>query len=505
VFMTPGNGVTFQWRATEDGPTSSVTKPGVTVPQWVKLERTGSGNFIAKHSVNGQSWQDVNAPGASPVSPLVPMGTAGDPNLYIGTAVTSGDALETCTADLNDVRTVPSLSPPWAYGDIGNNDPEQLYAALSDGTVTAVVEHDDVNAATVTDWQEWNIALSEFSDQGLNLSNVRKVYVGLGDRSSPVQGGSGALYIDDIRACPPRCIASIVKPEADIAIPYDCIVDEKDLRVLAGDWLLRDRVITTSLPSDVNLTARYEFEGNWYDTSGNANHLTDPCGTAPGFTTGGVFGQALVLDGAGDHLAVSGIGIDGNTPRTIACWAQADSTNMQDWSLVFGFTNTNGVDNSHFNIGYSSAGIVNNEPSFIAHVWGWEEQILPLDVGVWHHFAMTYDGTTIRYYGDGVEMDTEPDESQVRDLSPNVDLVGVGKRGTHGNSFHGKVDDARIYSVVLSESEIAYLATNGAPEIHVQIPSEADLHKGEAPGSQWINFKDYGVLANQYLDEVLWP
>ncbi|KPL23382.1 MAG: hypothetical protein AMJ75_06170, partial [Phycisphaerae bacterium SM1_79] len=334
---------------------------------------------------------------------------------------------------------------------------------------------------------------------------VRKVYVGLGDRSSPVQGGSGALYIDDIRACPPRCVASIVKPEADIAIPYDCIVDEKDLRVLAGDWLLRDRVITTSPPSDVNLTALYEFEGNWYDTSGNANHLTDPCGTAPGFTTGGVFGQALVLDGAGDHLAVSGIGIDGNTPRTIACWAQADSTNMQDWSLVFGFTNTNGVDNSHFNIGYSSAGIVNNEPSFIAHVWGWEEQILPLDVGVWHHFAMTYDGTTIRYYGDGVEMDTEPDESQVRDLSPNVDLVGVGKRGTHGNSFHGKVDDARIYSVVLSESEIAYLATNGAPEIHVQIPSEADLHKGEAPGSQWINFKDYGVLANQYLDEVLWP
>jgi hypothetical protein len=150
-----------------------------------------------------------------------------DPNLYIGTAVTSHNALETCTADMNNFTPVPAPNPPYAYGDIGNNDPEQLYVALSDGSVTAVVEHDDVNAATLTDWQEWNVELSEFSDQGLNLGNVRKVYVGLGDRSSPVQGGSGALYIDDIRACPPRCVASIVKPEADIAIPYDSSLTRK--------------------------------------------------------------------------------------------------------------------------------------------------------------------------------------------------------------------------------------------------------------------------------------
>jgi hypothetical protein len=102
-------------------------------------------------------------------------------------------------------------------------------------------------------------------------------------------------------------------------------------------------------------------------------------------------------------------------------------------------------------------------------------------------------------------MDTEPGESQVRDLSPSVDQVHIGKRGTHANSFHGKVDDARVYGYQLSREEIAYIATGGAPSIHLPIPSEADLYQGEAPGNQWINLKDYSVLAEQYLDEILWP
>ncbi|MHC4642641.1 MAG: hypothetical protein ACYS32_13430, partial [Planctomycetota bacterium] len=97
VYMTPGNGVTFQWRENEDAACSSITKAGVVVPQYVKLERTISGNFIAKHSSDGTFWEDVNGPGATPQQPLIPMGLT-DPNLYIGTAVTSHNALETCTA-----------------------------------------------------------------------------------------------------------------------------------------------------------------------------------------------------------------------------------------------------------------------------------------------------------------------------------------------------------------------------------------------------------------------
>jgi len=270
--------------------------------------------------------------------------------------------------------------------------------------------------------------------------------------------------------------------------------------VLAGDWLMRDRVITTSAPSEVNLTALYQFENNFNDSSIHGYDLTDPCGTNPGFDTG-VIGQALALDGIDDHLVVSGVGISGTIPRTIACWAKANSTSIPDWTLIFGFTTDTAVSGSHFNIG-SLGG-----PGGVgAHVWGWEETIFTDEEALeWHHYAMSYDGSRVDYYGDGVWMDTAPDISNVQSLN-HADNVHFGKRATQATCFPGLVDDARIYSVVLSEGEIAYLATNGAvATLHVPIPSAADLYQSEPQGSQWINFRDYSIMTGSWLEEILWP
>jgi hypothetical protein len=196
VFMTPGQGVVFQYRDVEDGPTTSITKPGVTVPQHVRLVRNINGSFEAHHSANSYFWEDVNAPGQAPVHPIIDMGTVDDPNLYAGTAITSHNANQICTADFNNVFVYP-LPPNWIFGNIGTNDPEQLYVALSDGVNTSVVEHNDAGAATLTSWQEWNIPLTAFT--GVDFNSIEKVYIGLGDRDNPVAGGWGTVYIDDIR------------------------------------------------------------------------------------------------------------------------------------------------------------------------------------------------------------------------------------------------------------------------------------------------------------------
>jgi len=164
-----------------------------------------------------------------------------DPNLYIGTVVTSHNAAELCTADFNNMTITPNPDDPvklaWERGNVGTNDAEQLYVALEDTLdKVAVVYHDDPNAVTLTSWQEWNVDLADFT--GVDLDGIKKVYIGLGDRDNPVEaGGKGTIYVDDIRACPPRCIASLAKPLYDIAQPYDCIVDERDIMVMAGDWL----------------------------------------------------------------------------------------------------------------------------------------------------------------------------------------------------------------------------------------------------------------------------
>jgi len=64
----------------------------------------------------------------------------------------------------------------------------------------AIVANDDPAAAQIDDWTEWRIPLQAIADQGINLGNVDKIAIGLGNKSGMASaGGSGTMYIDDIR------------------------------------------------------------------------------------------------------------------------------------------------------------------------------------------------------------------------------------------------------------------------------------------------------------------
>jgi len=83
----------------------------------------------------------------------------------------------------------------WFRGN-SDNAAESLYVALNGN---AVVTHDNPAAAQVSTWTEWTIDLQAFADQGVNLANVDTIAIGLGNKNNPVAGGSGTIYIDDIR------------------------------------------------------------------------------------------------------------------------------------------------------------------------------------------------------------------------------------------------------------------------------------------------------------------
>ncbi len=88
----------------------------------------------------------------------------------------------------------------WFRGDSANA-AETLYVALNG---SAVVSNDNPDAALVTDWTEWNIDLQAFADQGVSLTNVNTIALGLGNKNNPVAGGSGTMYFDDIQVHPPQ-------------------------------------------------------------------------------------------------------------------------------------------------------------------------------------------------------------------------------------------------------------------------------------------------------------
>jgi hypothetical protein len=76
-----------------------------------------------------------------------------------------------------------------------------VYVALSNSAgAPSIVAQDDPEAATVRSWTQWRIPLQAFADQGINLTNVDEIAIGLGSKSGiAVVGGTGMMYIDDIR------------------------------------------------------------------------------------------------------------------------------------------------------------------------------------------------------------------------------------------------------------------------------------------------------------------
>jgi len=193
--ITPANGVAAQGRDTMGGASFNTNQTGVSAPYWVKLERSASGNFVVSHSANGTTWSPVT--GASPHS--ISMSAT----VYIGLALTSHDAALTSTAVFSNVTTTGSVSGQWTNQDIGiaSNAAEPLYVAVSNASgAPAIVTHDNPAAATIDAWTQWVIPLQAFSDQGINLRNVDTIAIGLGTTGDPAAaGGTGTIYIDDIR------------------------------------------------------------------------------------------------------------------------------------------------------------------------------------------------------------------------------------------------------------------------------------------------------------------
>jgi hypothetical protein len=110
-------------------------------------------------------------------------------------AVGKSEATLTLTSNRDwTVKGVNTLTI-WFRGSAGNA-AENLYVALNGNTV---VNNDNPDAATRISWTAWNIDLTRFADQGVNLANVNSITLGLGNKNNPVAGGAGMIYFDDIR------------------------------------------------------------------------------------------------------------------------------------------------------------------------------------------------------------------------------------------------------------------------------------------------------------------
>jgi hypothetical protein len=131
VVVTPGNGVSFQWRATAGAAPSFVDATGLNAPLWVKLTRVAN-TFSAFYSSDGNIWTQLGT------AQTITMNTVAQAGLAV-TAHNNG-LLNTSAFDNVSVTAAPAVSftlTAPANSTAGSAIPLTLTAYNANGNVAA--------------------------------------------------------------------------------------------------------------------------------------------------------------------------------------------------------------------------------------------------------------------------------------------------------------------------------------------------------------------------------
>jgi hypothetical protein len=118
----------------------------------------------------------------------------------------------------------------WLRGESANDANDQPYVMLKDGGggSASVPYNGDADDVTEEQWRLWKIELQDFSDGGVDLTDIEEVVIGSTGPSY------GYLYFDDIGLYIPMCVPG-AGPAADFS--GDCFVNFKDFAILGSQWL----------------------------------------------------------------------------------------------------------------------------------------------------------------------------------------------------------------------------------------------------------------------------
>lgn len=167
-----------------------------------------------------------------------------------------------------------------------------------------------------------------------------------------------------------------------------------------------------------------------------------------GVRTSGVHSLALSFDGIDDYVSVSSVtGLSAaNSPHSILAWVKVNSLPPnRAWILQLG---NEGLGSHHW--------LINNQGGTQFGAWGGGQTQPALPVGQWTHIAITFDGSTLRSYVDGVASQSVAATFNIAGTPLTLAQAHIGE-----NYFNGVIDEVYIYDRALSADEIAaYYSSN---------------------------------------------
>jgi competence protein ComGC len=242
------------------------------------------------------------------------------------------------------------------------------------------------------------------------------------------------------------------------------------------------------------------------DSSGNGNHGTLIHMRSSDWVSGKLNG-ALDFDGRNDCVRVpDSPSFDIADEITVAAWINPEDT--WNWrTIVSKFAHTH----HHYRmdlywflysheIGISLAG-----PCGSWDLWR-PDVYIPTDV--WTHVALTYDGSEMVMYRNGIRMADRRERGalELADSSSDESFY-IGKNTEWGEYFEGKIDDVRIYRRALSADEIVSLCWEQPLVAHWKLDETSGTTASDSsdngnhgtlvnmnPASDWVSGRVGGAL-----------
>jgi hypothetical protein len=219
---------------------------------------------------------------------------------------------------------------------------------------------------------------------------------------------------------------------------------------LAGNSTERSVSVTVSnsAPAPAGLVAAYGFDEaagivQVTDASGRGNTGTISGATR---TTAGKIGGALSFNGTNAWVTVKdAASLDLTTGMTIEAWVKPSA--LAGWRSVVLKEATGGLAYALYsgNNAGRPAGYVHISNDVAAP--GTADMV----ANVWTHLAVTYDGTTLRLFVNGVRVRSQ---SAPGAAMTTGGALRIGGNSVWGEYFKGLIDEVRIYNRALTGSEI---------------------------------------------------
>jgi len=254
------------------------------------------------------------------------------------------------------------------------------------------------------------------------------------------------------------------------------------------------------------LVACYPFDGDVNDESGNSLNgsvVGTPNLTADRFGNGG---KAYYFDGK-SHIKVEHSPLLNVNQHTIAAWIKPEQKTSQDIgstgrgiigkvkpftyeTLSFGLEKDN-----YFSTGFATSSEIHHPLKSSSIV----------ENNQWHFVVMSYDGTKVTFYRDGLVDVSYPRTGTVR---TNTNSLAIGRHGGDANQFgddnffKGTMDEVRIYNRALTEAEIKQLYvgnttcpadTNGSTQTGIDLVKATPANYGLFTQAQIDAAKQTGI------------